>query len=62
MHGRWAWRSLGDAHPERGSFYRADQLEFAQVGVPVAYTGAGLQVIGKPAGYGDQQVADYIAT
>jgi Zn-dependent M28 family amino/carboxypeptidase len=51
----------GDAHPERGSFFRADQLEFARVGIPVAYTGAGLQVIGKPDGYGDQLVADYIA-
>jgi Zn-dependent M28 family amino/carboxypeptidase len=50
-----------DAHPERGSFFRADQLEFARVGVPVAYLGAGQKVIGKPEGYGDKLTVDYIA-
>lgn len=50
-----------DPHPERGSFFRADHLEFARVGVPVAYTGAGLDVVGKPEGYGDQLVTNYIA-
>jgi Zn-dependent M28 family amino/carboxypeptidase len=50
-----------DSHPERGSFFRADQLEFGRVGVPVAYLGAGKQVIGKPEGYGDQITTNYIA-
>jgi Zn-dependent M28 family amino/carboxypeptidase len=50
-----------DQHPERGSIYRADQLEFARVGVPVVFTHEGLDVIGKPAGFGEQKERDYIA-
>ncbi|HTW36971.1 MAG TPA: M28 family peptidase [Steroidobacteraceae bacterium] len=50
-----------DLHPERGTVYRADQLEFARVGVPVVYLHDGLQVIGKPAGFGEHQEDDYIA-
>jgi Zn-dependent M28 family amino/carboxypeptidase len=50
-----------DLHPERGSVYRADQLEFARVGVPVVFLHEGLDVIGKPAGFGEQKESDYIA-
>jgi Zn-dependent M28 family amino/carboxypeptidase len=50
-----------DLHPERGSVYRADQLEFARVGVPVVFTHAGFDVIGKPPGFGEQKEDDYIA-
>ncbi|MGH8219757.1 MAG: M28 family peptidase [Steroidobacteraceae bacterium] len=50
-----------DQHPERGSVYRADQLEFARAGVPVVYLGGGLDVIGKPPGYGERMTQDYIA-
>ena len=50
-----------DLHPERGSIYRADQLEFARVGVPVVFLHEGLDVIGKPAGFGEQKERDYIA-
>jgi Zn-dependent M28 family amino/carboxypeptidase len=52
---------LPDASPEKGSFFRADQFEFAQVGVPGLYLKSGVQVIGKPASYGKQQVENYIA-
>jgi Zn-dependent M28 family amino/carboxypeptidase len=51
---------IPDPHPESGSFYRADQLNFARAGVPVIYTFAGLDVIGKPAGWGELQVANYV--
>ncbi len=54
-------QTLDDSHPERGSFYRADQLEFARVGIPVVFLGSGKQVIGKPAGYGDERTDQYIA-
>jgi len=59
-------RALGiavepDLHPERGTVYRADQLEFARVGVPVVYLHEGLDVIGKPAGFGERKENDYIA-
>ena len=50
-----------DSHPERGSFYRADQLEFARVGVPVLYTGSGLDFIDQPPGYGDGKRSEFIA-
>ena len=49
-----------DPQPENGSFFRADQLNFAKAGVPVVYTFSGLDVIGKPAGWGLLQVANYI--
>ena len=52
---------LPNANPEFGGFYRADQLEFAKVGVPVLYGGSGQQVIGKPEGFGKEKVDDYIA-
>ena len=50
-----------DPHPEHGSFFRADQFEFAKAGVPGLYTGAGIDVTGKPAGYGTEKMMDYIA-
>jgi Zn-dependent M28 family amino/carboxypeptidase len=53
--------ALPEAHPERGSFYRADQLEFARVGIPVIYLGAGFDFIGQSAGYGDAKSTDFIA-
>ncbi len=40
-----------DAEPEKGFFYRSDQLEFARKGVPVLYTDAGTEFIGKAAQY-----------
>ena len=45
--------------PELGSYYRGDHLEFARVGVPVAYLSAGKEVIGHPPGYGKQQEEAY---
>ncbi len=52
---------VDDLHPERGSVFRADQHEFARVGVPVAYLGEGLDVIGQPAGYGEMRRNEFIA-
>jgi len=45
---------VGDAEPEKGFYYRSDQFEFAKVGVPALYTDAGVNYIGKPAGYGQK--------
>ena len=50
-----------DAHPERGSFFRADQFEFARVGVPGLYMSNGLDFIGEPAGYGEMKRNEFIA-
>ncbi len=56
-HGR---KVLPDAHPERGVFYRSDHFEFMKKGVPAIYIHAGDQYIGKPAGYGESKVTEYI--
>ncbi len=40
-----------DVEPEKGFFYRSDQLEFARKGVPVLYTDAGTEFIGRTAQY-----------
>ncbi|MRV75080.1 M28 family peptidase [Duganella sp. FT92W] len=50
-----------DSRPELGSVYRADQLEFARVGVPALYTKARSNYIGKPADYARQVVDHYVA-
>jgi Zn-dependent M28 family amino/carboxypeptidase len=49
------------AHPERGSFYRADHLEFARVGVPALYLGNGMDFIGQPADYGEKKNDEWTA-
>jgi len=48
-----------DQFPDRGMFYRSDQFSFAKVGVPAAYLKNGTDVIGKPPGYGREQVENY---
>jgi len=50
-----------DQFPEQGYFYRSDQFAFAQVGIPALYFDNGLEVIGKPEGYGKQKVEEYVA-
>ncbi|WP_256080715.1 M28 family peptidase [Massilia sp. YIM B04103] len=50
-----------DARPELGSFYRADQLEFARQGVPVLYTKSRSGYIGKPDNYARDVVDYYVA-
>jgi len=41
--------------PDRGSFYRSDQFSFARIGIPAAYFGAGVDVIGKGIEWGRKQ-------
>ncbi|MCG2584888.1 M20/M25/M40 family metallo-hydrolase [Massilia sp. TS11] len=48
-----------DSRAEVGTFYRSDQLEFAKVGVPPLYMKRGAQFIGKPAGFGKEQIDAY---
>jgi Zn-dependent M28 family amino/carboxypeptidase len=43
-----------DQLPDRGYFYRSDQLSFARVGVPAAYFESGLDYRGRPPGWGRQ--------
>lgn len=48
-----------DQFPDRGFFYRSDQLNFARIGVPALYLDAGTDIIGKPAGWGKEQHERY---
>ncbi len=52
---------LPDQFPEKGFYYRSDQFSLAKVGVPALYFDAGLDVIGKPEGYGKQKADEYTA-
>jgi Zn-dependent M28 family amino/carboxypeptidase len=46
----------GDAFPDRGSFYRSDQCNFAKLGVPALFARGGPTYVGRPADWGRQQV------
>ena len=50
-----------DQFPDRGSFYRSDQFSFAQIGVPSLYLDEGTEFIGRPPGWGRQQIEMYQA-
>jgi Zn-dependent M28 family amino/carboxypeptidase len=51
-----------DTRPEKGFFYRADQLEFARKGIPVLYTKPGANFIGKGPDVLARSILRYIAT
>ncbi len=50
-----------DQYPERGSFYRADHLEFARAGVPALYAKGGVDYIDQPPGFGAAHVSSFIS-
>ena len=50
-----------DPESEKGFFYRSDHFEFAKEGVPALYADAGVNFVGKPAGWGLQKRAEYTA-
>lgn len=52
---------IPDQLSDRGYFYRSDQYNFARIGVPAAYLKAGSDFIGRPSGWGEQQIEDYEA-
>ena len=49
----------GDQFPDRGEFYRSDQFSFAKVGVPGLYFKDGVDFLGRPAGWGRQQIEQW---
>ncbi len=59
----WAARQqrvvVDEAEPEKGAYYRSDQLSFARGGVPSIYFGSGQDYIGRPAGWGKEKQAEY---
>ena len=50
-----------DPESEKGFFYRSDHFEFAKEGVPALYADAGVNYVGKPAGWGLQKRAEFTA-
>ena len=49
-------RTYGDEpFPEKGSFYRSDQLNFARIGVPALFLRTGIDFVGRPPGWGAEQ-------
>jgi Zn-dependent M28 family amino/carboxypeptidase len=48
-----------DAEPEKGFYYRSDHFEFAKQGVPALDADAGVDYIGKPAGWGQKKRDEY---
>ncbi len=49
----------GDQFPDLGYYYRSDQFSFAKIGVPGIYLDGGVEIIGKPDGWGKQQIDAY---
>jgi Zn-dependent M28 family amino/carboxypeptidase len=61
----WVARGQGrvvvpDLSPDKGYYYRSDQFSLAKVGVPGVYLHSGMQVIGKPDGWGKAQIEAWI--
>jgi Zn-dependent M28 family amino/carboxypeptidase len=52
---------VGDQFPDRGSFYRSDQFNFAKIGVPAIYLDAGTKFRGRPEEWGKQKAEEYEA-
>jgi Zn-dependent M28 family amino/carboxypeptidase len=50
-----------DAEPEKGFYYRSDHFNFAKVGVPALSVGDGIEYVDKPADFGKQKQAEYLA-
>ena len=48
-----------DQFPDRGFFYRSDQFNFAKIGVPALYLSTGTEFIGRPTGWGTEQLKRY---
>ncbi|HVB58885.1 MAG TPA: M28 family peptidase [Candidatus Acidoferrales bacterium] len=50
-----------DPEPEKGYYYRSDHFSFAKVGIPAFDPDAGIDFIGKPAGWGLTKRQEYTA-
>ena len=48
-----------DQFPDRGYFYRSDQFSFARIGVPALYLEEGTDFVGRPPGWGREQINRY---
>lgn len=58
---KWQGRVVTpDYFPDRGYYYRSDQFSLAKVGVPGIYLHTGINVIGKPDGWGKEQLEKWV--
>jgi Zn-dependent M28 family amino/carboxypeptidase len=48
-----------DQFPDRGYYYRSDQFSFARIGVPALFFSDGTDFIGRPTGWGRQQIEEW---
>ncbi len=55
-------RMMPDPYPEEGFFLRADNYPFARAGVPALYMALGTDAEGRPAGWVDSKVKEYLNT
>ena len=53
---------VDEPEPDKGYYYRSDQLNFARAGVPALYFRSGQSYIGRPAGWGKEKEAEYRKT
>jgi len=51
----------GDQFPDQGYFYRSDQFNFAKIGVPAVYLDGGTDYIGRPEGWGTEQIEEWVS-
>jgi Zn-dependent M28 family amino/carboxypeptidase len=49
----------GDQFPDRGYYYRSDQFSFARIGVPALFFDDGVDFVGRPAGWGREQIEQW---
>ena len=49
-----------DHFPDRGYYYRSDQFSLAKIGVPGVYLHSGINVVGKPDGWGKMQLDEWV--
>ena len=49
-----------DHFPDRGYYYRSDQFSLAKIGVPGVYLHSGVNVIGKPDGWGKEKLDEWV--
>jgi len=51
---------VDEPEPDKGYYYRADELSFARAGVPALYYKSGQTFIDRPPGWGRQKDADFV--
>ena len=52
-------RVVAEPEPDKGYYYRSDQLSFARGGVPALYFRSGQSFLGRPAGWGKEKEAEF---